>query len=292
MIKIDLMNNVELNPDYINMYFRDSDAPKSDAQVDKSILELLNKLYLKFPSWVFVLGNNYNKTITIVHVHHGETRERLGTINREYSGGEFKYKISNERIKKQRERGRSTVTKDMDKAVLLIKKNFYPITFNEKFKSTIENVVNGMDSAIRRSGGSLHDANYRVTSKATDWVKNNYDLFLTFVREKDNLTHDNLLLEMSKAKKAQEEHDSMKEVREANNKTFVILKNGSYMVKQKDKCNVYSDDDLPEELKLSMGMLKLAPDQYFISDIGYRYSSTEFLIIHEEKKDEQQSNSV
>ena len=58
MIQIDLMNNVELNPDYINMYFRDSDAPKSDAQVDKSIVELLNKLYLKFPSWVFVLGNN------------------------------------------------------------------------------------------------------------------------------------------------------------------------------------------------------------------------------------------
>lgn len=284
MISIEHMNNVRLSAEYqaVNI-----GVTKQNAKVNSQVLELLNKLYLKHPTWVFELGVSRETEINSFRVKQPDSEEILGVVRREFTTSEYKYGIFNERIRNSNARGGKRVTKDVDKAISIIKKYFYPTTFNERFKSTMTNINEAMTNATNRKRNDAYREDTRVLSECNAWVEANFQAFLTFVSEADKGKRLVIGKMMEHANTIMHEHKGMLTVADTNmhERVYVILEDGKYLVKNEDRCATYTDSDLPEDLKLGMGMLKLAPDKFFVTDIGFRFSDKEFLIIRK-KNDE------
>ena len=288
MIKIELMNNAQLNKELLERLPNPLNLePKALIRVCPLILELLNKLYIRYPNWTFVLGDKYNLDAINSFKINSEAGEYLGKVEKHYSNQEYKYAITNDRLRKSRNRGSYALTKDLDKAVLIIKKNFYPTTFNERFKTTVNNLNEAMTNGANRKKNETFTMHSRVLESCNKWLEHNFTKFLTFVRQEDLAKYNEICEKMETGNILELELKGVLSVSDAlgEEKAYVILDEGTYLVKHNNDNATYTDTTLPDDLRLGMGMLKLAQDKFFVSNIGYRLSDKEFLIIRKKKNE-------
>ena len=72
-----------------------------------------------------------------------------------------------------------------------------------------------------------------------------------------------------------------------NGKALLVVREGSvYIVKSKEGLKTYNDSDLPDHMRLKLGMLKLIEDKQYVTDVGFRANSDVFAVLNEEMKDE------
>ena len=282
------MNNVELSSDYMDSYPNEG----IDENINTNLAEILQKLYLNNPNWIFMLGNRYGKSINMASVIYKNTGEILGAIIYARVGSDLKFTIKNKRIKEKRARGDSIVTKDLSKALLTIKKNFYPTTLNERFTPLMDHINNTAKSLHRNKVYDSRAEMDKAFGHGIEWMKTNFMEYTKFVQEKNKSVYDKIMYNLNECHEREIRAKELESIANCpdEQKVFVIRENGKYLTKQGDKCNTYTDDDLPEDLKMGIGLIKLCPDNHLVTNVGFRLNDKGFMVIRSKNDNDENGN--
>lgn len=250
--------------------------------VDGFLHPLIEKLAVKHPEWRFEIINYstagrdegqpatvYSSSFAIFY-----KRERLGEIFKtfNYRVRESSYAISNERIQNNMQRGSSTKTTKIDKALKIIEKSFGVASAQETFDKLATNA--------HRSFGYAREGILRESSNI--WT-NEKKIFREFI-----LTHWDQLIDslpshdVRKVAKMPEHLYKFDVVDKMYNNIDtmyrIVIKDSDYIVVHEGKMSVVSSDELSETVRRNLGMLKLVKDSEVLENIGFRHDETTFFV--------------
>jgi len=251
-------------------------------QTNLAIYEVL--FPLKDKPWTFVPQHTrgLSKTedgkdvriITDFFIYEGN--ECLGSVGVTYVGRSYKIYVENDRVSAGRKSGRSYRTEDVKKATMMIRKNFYRMPDAEKVEKLGTAAVNSLMTANWNVVGELQKAKKKFFDKAEDFILANMDLYVgqfpsaltaRNIVDKHNLDH-------STFKFVCDLHESRKTI-------FIIKEDTHYIVKVGDTISTSTDEDLSEDIRRKLGMLKLVDEGQCIEGMGFRASDTTFIITPE-----------
>lgn len=260
-------------------------ADPNDFELFKPLKPVLDELLISRPLWEFEVEQPYttNKATAIAIKQDGE---ELGWVAWKYVGSEHKYFVTNDRIANSMERRNGYSTSNDKKALNKIKKMFSRASLSEKMEKVQETLKSQMNSAGQRKHYELRELRSTVDKHALAYIQT--VVWPTFVEymEKHEPTVYNTILKRDEVQDEMSHITAIhKEFSEGN--ALLVLREGSmYSVKSKEGFKIYNDNDLPEHVKLKLGMLKLVEDKTFITNMGFRSSESAF-VVTQEKEDGQ-----
>lgn len=191
----------------------------------------------------------------------------------EYKGRDYKIAVSNHRISAARERGDTYHTTNVDKAVLAIRKYFYPKGRDERLSAAIDSASKVLNREAYEKGGTRNSAWDAVNKHAEEFVALNMDLYISqFPKIADKL---------EVAKKASLDMQTVTDIKDYFNKgsSLLVVRDGNeYIVRQGKEVQIYDDSTLPYEVRAKLGMLKLVANGQMISDVGCKVDTEVFVI--------------
>ena len=230
------------------------------------------------PNWKFVardeLSRSGNGEVLVCHAFQLQyDNEVLGKVSIDYKGREYKIAISNPRISAARERGGTYHTTNIDKAVLAIRKYFYPKGREERMASARSAATKVISSEAYEKSRAKTVAWHEVNKHAEEFVDLNMDLYISqFPKVADKLVV---------AKQASLDMQTVEDIRVSFNKgsALLVVRDGNeYIVRQGDEVQIYDDSTLPYEVRAKLGMLKLVANGQMISDVGCKVDTEVFVI--------------
>jgi hypothetical protein len=230
------------------------------------------------PNWKFVardeLSRSGNGEVLVCHAFQLQyDNEVLGKVSIDYKGREYRIAISNPRISAARERGDTYHTTNVDKAVLAIRKYFYPKGREERMASARSAATKVISSEAYEKGRAKANAWHEVNKHAEEFVELNMDLYISqFPKVADKLVV---------AKQTSLDMQTVEDIRVSFNKgsSLLVVRDGNeYIVRQGDEVQIYDDSTLPYEVRAKLGMLKLVANGQMISDVGCKVDTEVFVI--------------
>jgi len=245
---------------------------------------LMLELIKRYPQWNFVaISGNYHERLadgtrvrlaTKFGVY--EKRELIGFVgyDRSYARGD-QYVVGNDRISLGKYRQSCTKTTKLDVALRLVKKNFSPKTTDEYFEKAVEVVAEGVNRLVSRANQDTRGYYNALQSKMAEYVRNNWSSFVDTLNQEGKDT----------CAKYMEAHEKL-DVNENLHKLFntgdastVLIRENEYIIKNKGGVTVCPSEQLPQELKLKLGMLKLSAVGTVVEGMGYRATDDSFVIV-------------
>lgn len=288
----------ELKYDYIELTLPnivgrwDKDKERLGIRVERNIKPFVEALALKYPQWRFVAtqfwhqkpneGEPYAEAYRF-YVYDG--REALGEINTDYGRmHERVYAIRNERISTSRQRGDTTKTKDLNKAVKTVGKMFGAKTINERLAEASNDAATEITRVCADRSSTFKRTYDHVAKHLMPYIMANYET-LAPIAIAAGASADIV----GRLVSAHDEFKITKEIYECqqNNTGAVVLIHGSdYAVMGKDdtgehKTRIFSTETLPPHIKRSVGMLKLVEPKYFVKGAGLKIHDTAFFVVKE-----------
>lgn len=245
----------------------------SQAHLTAVLSKFLNK-----PGWKFVGRDELTRTgdgVAIVcHAFQLQyDNEVLGKVSIDYKGREYKIAISNHRISAARERGDTYHTTNVDKAVLAIRKYFYPKGREERMAGAQGAATRIISSEAYEKSRAKISAWSDVNKHAEEFVALNMDLYISQFPKVEG--------KLEIAKQASLDMQTVEDIRVSFNKgsALLVVRDGNeYIVRQGDAVQIYDDSTLPYEVRAKLGMLKLVANGQMISDVGCKVDTEVFVI--------------
>ena len=259
-----LTQTMEKNPDR-KLY--------SQAHLTAVLSKFLNK-----PGWKFVardeLSRSGNGETLVCHAFQLQyDNEVLGKVSIDHKGREYKIAISNHRISAARERGDTYHTTNVDKAVLAIRKYFYPKGREERMGSAHSAATRVISSEAYEKSRAKSSAWNDVNKHAEEFVELNMDLYISQFPKVEG--------KLEIAKQASLDMQTVEDIRVSFNKgsALLVVRDGNeYIVRQGSEVQIYDDSTLPYEVRAKLGMLKLVGNGQMISDVGCKVDTEVFVI--------------
>jgi hypothetical protein len=261
---------------------RFGDGIKRQSTIDPFLKDLIEQLALKYPQWTFVeTSSTAMASDKVYHAHRfdiKDKREVLGTIDKDYCGSGYRFRIDNHRIQGMRERGCGMKTIHLNKALKHVDKFFGKKNVTEKITEARRNVDNVLSQVDNEKAWRLRGTWGSIESQARDFVVNNYQAFMDSVVDKNSIARQ---LEQLPAQVA--EHNATQHLTSMlkNNNAFIVFIDGvNYSVqKGKDPLEIKQSDELPDFIRRAVGLLKLVEDNQVISGVGFRVNESTFLVL-------------
>ncbi len=263
-----------------------------EIRMEKAIKPFVEALAKKYPQWRFVSTqfwhqrpDNAEPYAEAYRFYVYDGREALGQISTDYGRNHEKvYAIHNERIAGARERGDTTKTKDLNKAVKIVGKMFGAKTINERLAEANNDATNEIYRVFQDRASTFQRTYDHIAKHLMPYIMANYES-LAPIAVQGGANAD----AVGKLVSAHEEFKITKEIHECqqNNTGAVVLIHGSdYAVMGKDdtgehKTRIFSTDTLPPHIKRSVGMLKLVEPKYFIKGAGMKIHDQAFFVVKE-----------
>jgi predicted nucleic acid-binding Zn-ribbon protein len=276
-------NNVTLSPDVVKDGY-----VKGSLKAHTLLKQTIVKLAPMYPLWQFVVPKVFmgDEVNTFKVVANGE---ELGSISRLYHGRDYVVAVTNHRISENRTRGSEYKTKDVDKAVLKVKKTFSPRNPKERLAEAqkeadrlINNQENGKDRALEKHKYNIREAMLSYALGA------GYEAFVAHVHTLEPRVKDQVLANIEGEKELRMEVKSIEEIRrqfENQIAALVVRDSGKYLVRIDDNVQIYDDNTLPESMKRNLGMLKLVDAGFFLSGVGCRVNDEVFVVSANEEQE-------
>lgn len=252
------------------------------------IKAVLDVLLIERPLWEFRVSNlDFNSRASCVEAY--MNGEALGHITWTWHGSTNKYRVHNDRINNSRVNRSSYFTKDMGRAVLAAKKEFYTETPAERMNKAKDRADNHLKTASRLKWQEMTDNQRAVQKAAMAWIDGpGLQAFLAYVQANDAMVHNTYM----KGLKIQTEQGHVAAIVDAHDKgkTLIVQRNSvGYIVKAPETpVETHTDATLSADARLKLGMLKLVENQQFISGVGFRVDEDLFVLLPEESKNEGQ----
>ena len=277
-------NNVTLSPEVVKGGYA-----KGSLKAHHLLVSTITKLAPMYPLWQFVVPKVFmgDEVNTFKVVANGE---ELGSISRLYHGRDYVVAVTNHRISASRARGSEYKTKDVDKAVLKVKKTFAPRNPKELLAEAhaeagrlLNQQENGKDRALEKHKYNIREAMLSYVLGA------GYEGFLANVQTLEPRVRDRVLKDIEGEKELRMEVKSIEEIRrqfENQIAALIVRDSGKYLVRIDDNVQIYDDNTLPESMKRNLGMLKLVDAGFFLSGVGCRVNNEVFVIAADEEKEQ------
>lgn len=277
-------NNVVLNPDLVKAGYS-----KSNLRARTVLAETIRRLAPMYPLWQFV-ALNMNGVNEVDTFKVFANKEELGSIYRTTVRGYSAIAVSNHRISDSRLRGSAYTTKDVDKAVLKVKKMFAPLNPKERLTEARKEaggfLTQQMHSKHRQLDSSRHYAREAMLQYVIDV---GYAGFLAHVQTLASGQREKVLEHVESEARLSMEVKSIEEIRQKFDTgvaALIVRDSGKYLVKIDDNVQIYDDNTLPENMKRNLGMLKLVDAGFFLSGIGCRVNDEVFVVSADEEKEQ------
>jgi hypothetical protein len=272
---------------YVNIELKEhdrfGDGIKRQSMIDPFLKDLVEQLALKYPQWTFVETSvTAMATDKVIHAHRfdiKDKREVLGSIDKDYASGGYRYRIDNHRIQGMRERGCGMKTIHLNKALKHVDKFFGRKNVDEKFKEAKDKVKNTIYQIDNEKTWALKHSWSALEQQAQTFIYSNYEEFTASVITPGARASEAIKELPSKLN----EHHAMQHIDSMfkNNNAFIVFIDGvNYSVqKGEDPLEIKQSDELPDFIRRAVGLLKLVEDNQVISDVGLRVNETTFLVL-------------
>ena len=251
--------------------------------VDKVLSKVIEKLVRAKPLWKFVITDTQGGLIEgeyrATNFEVFEDGQCLGKIYKTYNRGDYRIAVENHRIAETRTRRAAYSTSNPDKAVTEVKKMFYKMNLSEVTKKQTEAAERMVRDVAWDKKRSVQNLEGEIGGHAKKWaLGDGYSMFLQHINERDR----RILETIDKKEAAFSEMLTVSEVNEAyeNGKASLVIVDGNnFIIKRGDQVGSVSANDLNEDMKAKIGMLKLVQDQQFVSTVGARVSVESYIVI-------------
>jgi hypothetical protein len=240
---------------------------------------------IKYPMWTFTVSSiGGNKNINDVNEYY-PVRVRVvrsdGTeVGKLESDSSWRsntiVELHNTRISRAMSRGTYLRTSKPDKAIKLIKKYFTDPTPTEMMEEVNELLYMNMNHRASEFR-NVFSNNYRTySSELMPFLIENIDE--VFERN----PHLSKSVDKVKLVDSLDNHNIANKIQHAlpAEKLTVVLRDDKYVLQRAGTpVMVKTSDQLPAELRTSIGMLKLVENGQFVRDVGYRLNPDKFMVI-------------
>lgn len=247
----------------------------------------------EFPQWTFVQGYYYGTKRTrrnndgleydyycVDRFEVFDGREELGGICAAFNRGAPCIRMSNQRIYLDTERGSSKETKDLKKAMRLLKKYFGVKTLEELTKDALDETSRCVRYTHSEKLGDWRRAFEHVLGHATLYLMENIDSFAPIAEQ--NGAEPNIVRSMRDKWEQKEITQGIEQCFINGNGVVVYLHGRNYAVTKLDgTIRAYTADDAPDTLKRKLGLLKLVEDGQCITDAGMRVNEKTYFVAGE-----------
>lgn len=253
--------------------------------IDKDIKDFIIQAAIKFPMWKFVGISSWRRDVGGIlsameayRFYVYEDREQIGVLSTEHSRAHGRmYCIGNDRIANARERGSSARTKDLDKALKIMAKQFGARTIFERVTTAMEECSQNLYAIRRTKYIEFNGAYTSLTTKLTRHLMDNWDLTLEMA--KTNGVDPKILETLPTKYEDYTIAEGVQECFDQGKGAVVTIHGNDYAVKEGDRVTIYGTDDLPDWLKRGVGMLKLVDKHALISGIGFKINEQSFFVM-------------
>jgi len=211
--------------------------------------------------------------------------EELGHIGTSYMGNRGRViSITNDRIGKNRERSSSYRTSDAEKAVLMAKKMFGKMNPSERISKAWDEAERVVTRASWNKERERSNYQGIVKSELIQWAEGKgFALFMEYL-QKEAVPHIKQKIDNAR-EKLEVLNTEMKTIERVqkdfgDRSTALVVKDaGKYLVKTKDNVDMYDDNNLPLDMRMKLGMLKLVEDEQYLTDVGCKVTSEIFVLL-------------
>lgn len=268
---------------YTNVFIiRDPQYAKPTALAHKNIRPLLDRLIAKRPNWVFKSRRIYDYNATEMIASSFDVwcdGEMLGdiSISSTMRTGEAKvdYQYDTHRLQEGRQRGAWTKTTKLDVAVKGILKAFYSKTLGERVKDAHEQVRSKL-SSNRTSANHVFQSMVRLVDREmTNFVMNNWEELAPRMREAGI----NLRDEMPEAYAKWREMESVYASYAEEHGYVILLRGSDYAVTNCNETTIKSSEELPDNVRRNLGLLKLSTTGETMPGIGIRINDYTYYVM-------------
>jgi hypothetical protein len=266
-----------------------------DFGINEHIQPLIEKLALKRPEWRFTAsyGNFHSRDdadliidFEVKDFQVFDKREVLGAVEL----GSYSYKtkmhnfhIGNHRTSAALERANSYKTSNIDKAVKLVLKHFGARDDQELYDQAYMNGVEKLSAQNREKSNMVRRLWASNDDKAFAYILARWDEFImsiSDVRERESLRRlpelqeEALLLDTLYKTGTSPGGDAFTVCQQGD---FYLMTNDAGVLEKK------SGDELPNNVRHKLGVLKLVKDGQAVSDIGFRANETTFMVFKDKE---------
>jgi hypothetical protein len=261
---------------------RFGDGIKRQSTIDPFLKDLVEQLALKYPQWTFVETSVTAMAVDKTYLAHRfdikDKREVLGTIDKDYAGNGYRYRIDNHRIQGMRERGCGMKTIHLNKALKHVDKFFGRKNITEKLAEAKRKVDNMLHNVSNEKRWQLQGTWNSLELEARTFVIDNYQAFMDSIVDKTLVAKRLEVLPTHVAEHNATQH--IDKMLRSDNAFLVFIDGVNYSVqKGKDPLEVKQSDELPDFIRRAVGLLKLVEDNQVISGVGFRVDESTFLVL-------------
>jgi hypothetical protein len=282
------MDNIKLGTQDIEL--RDGTHVDMPVEISPFFMQLVEVLAKDNPSWEFtpnyvsreygevlIEGRRYNQVSKLMAtgLNVKQNKEELGKLSIEQYNGE-RYCVANSRIREQRSRGGETKTKDLKKALALVKKMFFPKTEEEIAKQCSDDIESSLDSFRRTHRYAFNEAWNRLGDDIQTYMENTLEVFLPYVK---NPANRNVAEELGERIRKRNMSVAFSEAYMQHDASAIVIVGDTYYVWNKDQPRFkVSRDKVSDTVRAKVGMLKLLVKGDYREGIGLKSSDNVFIV--------------
>jgi hypothetical protein len=245
---------------------------------------LLTSLINRNPQWTFVaISGNYHERLSdgsrvrlATKFNVLEKREVLGFIgyDRSYTRGD-QWVVGNERISATKDRQAYTKTTKLDVALRHVKKHFSPKTTDEYFEKAVQEVSENLNRLTSRANQDTRGYYNSLQATFAQYARDNWESFVSTLNEEGKLNCAKYL----DAHTRLDQTEALKKLHNTGEAYTILIKDNEYIIRNKGGTTVCPTEQLPQEMKLKLGMLKLVAVNTVVDGMGYRATEDSYVII-------------
>jgi hypothetical protein len=273
---------------YENIKFKEHDdgaGNKATVAIEPFLVELIEKLALKYPQWVFeeeasnftwqqVNGKSVRSGYVATHFKVIDKREELGSVYADHYAKGKRYAVDNFRVAQMRERGSGMKTIHLNKAMKHIDKFFGKKNITEKVEEACKVAYQISYQVNNQLVSKKQNAWRDLQPKAIDFLLDkHWEEFCAFAKTD---------LEDYPRKDAEAKaSDAIDQALRKGDAYLVHIDGLDYAIQkgEKNPITMKASEELPDFIRRGVGMLKLLEDHQIIIDIGLRVSPTTFVVL-------------
>jgi len=253
--------------------------------IEPFLVELIEKLALKYPQWVFeeadsnftwaqVNGKSVRTGYVATHFKVMDKREELGLVYADNYAKGKRYAVDNFRVQQMRERGSGMKTIHLNKAMKHIDKFFGKKDITEKVVEACKVAYQISYEVNNQLTSTMHSTWRDLQPKAIDFLLDKYwEEFCVFAKTEG----DDFPRKTAEAKASTAIDQALRK----GDAYLVHIDGLDYAIQkgEKNPITIKASEELPDFIRRSVGMLKLLEDHQILIDVGLRVSPTTFVVL-------------
>jgi hypothetical protein len=288
------MNDIENNYKALempNILFEETKANMGpiidkDIQTHPFMLPLVKRIARARPQWTIItamggvnlISNTYY--CSTFKVYEGKTY--LGRIFKQYGRlGATVFAVDNDRMNANRKRGGVPSTTDAAKAFKMVMKNFHGKTIDEACEETHKEARYLLTAKFDDAHGTFFKKYNNLQSCLVDYVMKNWDQMHQVII--DAGVSPTALDGMQEAYEAYVSMAGIRTVWSSNKGVTVLIRGNEYIVDSPTGKHIVEGDQLPANIKRSIGILKMVEVNSYVADHGIRVGKDKFFVSSSEQ---------